>query len=65
MDSQPLNATRSQLVGGPGYAPLTEGTVREFLMGLSRFADLLDGPVESWTVREVGDGNLNLLFVVR
>jgi 5-methylthioribose kinase len=65
MASQSLNTTHPRLAGGPGYAPLTESTVREYLLGLSGFANLLGGPAESWTVREVGDGNLNLVFVIR
>ena len=65
MASRSLETTYPLLAGGQGYAPLTEGSVREYLQGLSTATNLLGGPAETWTVREVGDGNLNLVFVIR
>lgn len=65
MTSRSLETTYPLLTGGQGYAPLTEGSVREYLQGLSTSTNLLGGPAETWTVREVGDGNLNLVFVIR
>ena len=53
------------LAGGQEYAPLTESSVRGYLQGLSTFANLLGGLAETWSVSEVGDGNLNLVFIIR
>jgi len=61
----PSNAIESRFVGGANYAPLTEATVRPFLATHSAAAELLGGRPEEWAVREVGDGNLNLVFIVK
>ncbi len=45
------------------YAALTPETLPQRLGSLPALAERL-GPAESWRVREVGDGNLNLVFVV-
>ncbi|MGA0540678.1 S-methyl-5-thioribose kinase [Neotabrizicola sp. VNH66] len=45
------------------YAPLTPETLAARLGALPVLAGLV-GPAESWTVKEVGDGNLNLVFIV-
>ncbi len=47
----------------PGYAPLTVETLAERLGELAPLVDRL-GPVRAWRAREVGDGNLNLVFIV-
>jgi 5-methylthioribose kinase len=47
-----------------GYRALGEGTVAAYLAGLPAIRTCLGGDPESWTVREVGDGNLNLVFIV-
>ena len=55
----------SRLVGGPDYAPLSESTIRTFLRSIPGLTELLGGPAADWAVREVGDGNLNLVFIVK
>lgn len=45
------------------YEPLTAETLPRRLASLSSMREHL-GPATSWGVREVGDGNLNLVFVV-
>ncbi len=47
-----------------GYAPLDEGTIPAFLAGLPEVARRLGGGPSNWRVSEVGDGNLNLVFLV-
>ena len=48
-----------------GYAPLDEATAAARLAALPGVAARLGGTPADWSVREVGDGNLNLVFVVR
>ena len=48
-----------------GYRSLDEGTVTGFLASLDDVRRRLGGRPEQWTVREVGDGNLNLVFLVQ
>jgi 5-methylthioribose kinase len=48
----------------PGYAPLAEASLPGWLGTLPHLAGLLGGGPGDWRVREVGDGNLNLVFVV-
>ena len=45
------------------YAPLTPASLPTRLAQLQVMTDRL-GPSSRWTVREVGDGNLNLVFIV-
>ena len=45
------------------YAPLDAGSLPRRLGALPALAGRL-GPASAWRVREVGDGNLNLVFVV-
>ncbi|MEM8797117.1 MAG: S-methyl-5-thioribose kinase [Pseudomonadota bacterium] len=47
------------------YSALTPETVTGHLATLSAVADLLGGDPAQWTAEEVGDGNLNLVFIVR
>lgn len=50
-----------------GYAPLTEVGVREALSGLDAVRAILGADAAGagrWRVSEVGDGNLNMVFVV-
>ena len=47
------------------YAPLDEGSAARRLAALPGVAERLGGAPEAWSVREVGDGNLNLVFIVR
>jgi 5-methylthioribose kinase len=45
------------------YAPLTPATLPARLGDIPALTDRI-GPASSWTVAEVGDGNLNLVFIV-
>ncbi len=47
-----------------GYRPQDEAGLRAYLAGVPAVADRLGGAAEDWRVREVGDGNLNLVFIV-
>ena len=45
------------------YAPLTPDTLPARLGALPALTDRIGAP-DGWTIREVGDGNLNLVFIV-
>ena len=47
-----------------GYEPLSENSVADYLAGLPEIAARLGGGASDWSVTEVGDGNLNLVFIV-
>ena len=49
----------------PGYAPQTPRTLGPYLSRVPHVAARLGGGPSQWTVREVGDGNLNLVFIVK
>jgi 5-methylthioribose kinase len=49
---------------GETYRILDPQTVAAWIADLSDVRALLGGRPESWKVREVGDGNLNLVFIV-
>jgi 5-methylthioribose kinase len=49
----------------PTYRVLDTDTVPALLASLPAIRDQLGGRPESWRVHEVGDGNLNLVFIVR
>ncbi len=55
----------SRFVGGAEYKALDETRVRGFLVALPFAETALGGAADAWTVREVGDGNLNLVFIVK
>jgi 5-methylthioribose kinase len=46
------------------YRVLDADTLPAYLAGLEEVRTLLDGPPAAWRVREVGDGNLNMVFIV-
>ena len=48
----------------PGYHPLDDRTLAGYLARLGDVAARLGGSPDEWLVREVGDGNLNLVFIV-
>ncbi|MEA1677618.1 S-methyl-5-thioribose kinase [Nitrospirillum sp. BR 11163] len=48
----------------PGYAPLSDVTLPDFLAAVPALATRLGGSPADWRVTEVGDGNLNLVFLV-
>jgi 5-methylthioribose kinase len=50
---------------GEGYRILSEATLPAYLAQVESVAQRLGGPAEAWSVREVGDGNLNLVFIVK
>ena len=47
------------------YRILKEPNLRDYLAGLPDIAARLDGPPAGWTISEVGDGNLNLVFIIK
>lgn len=47
------------------YEPLTSETLPLRLVGLGALADRLGEEADQWQVEEIGDGNLNLVFLVR
>lgn len=47
------------------YEPLTPETLPSRLGDLPAVAEAVGGPPENWKVQEVGDGNLNLVFIVK
>jgi 5-methylthioribose kinase len=49
----------------PAYRILDTDTVPAFIGSVPGIRKLLGGQPESWRVREVGDGNLNLVFIVQ
>jgi 5-methylthioribose kinase len=51
---------------GSGYEVLTEESAARWLWRLAEARELLGGSGPSeWSVAEVGDGNLNLVFIVQ
>ncbi|MEK9281447.1 S-methyl-5-thioribose kinase [Bradyrhizobium sp. ISRA442] len=48
-----------------GYRILHEAALRDYLAGLPDLAAALGGQPASWSILEVGDGNLNLVFIVK
>jgi 5-methylthioribose kinase len=58
-------ALRNRFTGGAGYAPLTVQTIGTFLESNPQVSNALGGRSQDWSVREVGDGNLNLVFIVK
>ena len=47
-----------------GYMPLDSDSIRRYLGGLPDLRARLGQTQATWRVREVGDGNLNLVFIV-
>ena len=47
------------------YRILHEADLRDYLAGLDGIAARLGGVPDSWSIAEVGDGNLNLVFIVK
>lgn len=48
-----------------GYYALDVDTVCNYLSGIKEVAQRLGGAPHEWNAEEVGDGNLNLVFIVR
>src|SRR5690242_19935619 len=47
------------------YRILKEADLRDYLSGLPDVASRLGGAPADWAIGEVGDGNLNLVFIVK
>jgi len=47
------------------YRILHEADLRDYIAGLPEISARLAGSPVSWTISEVGDGNLNLVFIVK
>ena len=48
-----------------GYRILHEPDLRDYLAGLPAISARRGGPPDAWSIGEVGDGNLNLVFIVK
>jgi 5-methylthioribose kinase len=48
-----------------GYAPQKPETLAAYLSGIDGVRRILGGNPDQWTITEVGDGNLNLVFIVK
>jgi 5-methylthioribose kinase len=48
-----------------GYRILHEADLRDYLAGVPDLNLLLGGEPAAWSITEVGDGNLNLVFIVK
>jgi 5-methylthioribose kinase len=59
-DGPPLDAA-----GQGDYRILREPDLRDYLARLPAVATRLGGSPASWSISEVGDGNLNLVFIVK
>ena len=46
------------------YTPHSAESLPSYLAEIPEIAQILGGSADSWTVKEVGDGNLNLVFIV-
>lgn len=46
------------------YMPLSEKTLAAYLTAIDSAVAALGGEPSHWTIKEVGDGNLNLVFIV-
>ncbi|MES1148256.1 MAG: S-methyl-5-thioribose kinase [Bradyrhizobium guangdongense] len=51
--------------GADRYRILHEADLREYLAGIPALATRLGGASGAWAITEVGDGNLNLVFIVK
>jgi len=49
----------------PGYRPHDARSLRDYLAGKPALAARLGGTAALWRIEEVGDGNLNLVFLIR
>ena len=48
----------------PGYEPLTLDTLPQRLVHVASITERIGTNADTWKVQEVGDGNLNLVFIV-
>jgi 5-methylthioribose kinase len=62
---EPAGAAPHESRAAPaGYRALTVETIPDYLAAHSALAEKLGNPRDGWRAREVGDGNLNLVFIV-
>ena len=59
------SAMKNRFTGGADYAALNEQSIRGFLVSSPDLVTVLGGRPQDWSVCEVGDGNLNLVFIVK
>lgn len=52
------------MVEDAGYEALNVDTLATRLQGVASLSEVVGGDAAGWTVTEVGDGNLNLVFIV-
>jgi 5-methylthioribose kinase len=62
MTSQPRP---SDLPGPDQYRVLRDADLRTYFAGLPEIVARLGGSPQAWSISEIGDGNLNLVFIVR
>lgn len=55
----------AQIETRTGYLPQKPETLAAYLSGVERVRNLLGGAPSQWNIAEVGDGNLNLVFIVK
>ena len=60
-----MSADRPAIVIPEGYRPLDVDTLAPYLAEQPTLGARLGGEPSGWQVEEVGDGNLNLVFIVR
>ncbi len=60
-----MSADKSTIVIPEGYRPLDTDTLAPYLAEQPELGAHLGGEPSDWQVEEVGDGNLNLVFIVR
>lgn len=60
-----MGGAEARTVAASGYRILRDSDLREYLAGIPAVAVRLGGAPSSWAIDEVGDGNLNLVFIVR
>ncbi len=65
MKGQARHLSRGQPMAGDAYRPLDEAGLRDVLGAVPAVADRLGGTPADWTIDEVGDGNLNLVYLLR
>ena len=60
-----MSSDKSAIAVPEGYRALNVDTLPPYLAGLPALRERLGGGPDAWQVDEVGDGNLNLVFIVR
>lgn len=46
------------------FRPLNEAVVADYVKNQSHLADILGGTSTEWSIKEVGDGNLNYVYIL-